>query len=336
VITAVSFSPIPALAQPAADPPPPSNASEAMKQYQDLSAQAEKANEDLLAAQNDLNNKKADLDKATADLAKAQQSEADAKTQEDKFRGSVDALASASFQGARFNNLSALFSGGNQDDFLERASALQVLASQNKEALDKYTAAVDQAADARSKAEDAQHRSQDAKAAAEQLTNQAAQAASDLHRKADDAEKAFNKLSGKEVADLKAQPTGTTILAPPGAAHDAVQMALNQVGKPYVYGAAGPSSFDCSGLTMYAYRAAGVSLPHSSRAQSTMGTPVAYGAWQPGDLLFFGSSASSIHHVAMYIGNGQIVHASTTGVPVKVAPVSGAGSDYFSSRRLVG
>jgi peptidoglycan DL-endopeptidase CwlO len=67
-----------------------------------------------------------------------------------------------------------------------------------------------------------------------------------------------------------------------------------------------------------------------------MGVSVAYGAWQPGDLLFFGGSASTIHHVAMYIGNGQIVHASTTGVPVKVAPVSGAGSDYFGSKRLVG
>jgi cell wall-associated NlpC family hydrolase len=63
---------------------------------------------------------------------------------------------------------------------------------------------------------------------------------------------------------------------------------------------------------------------------------VASGEWQPGDLLFFGRSASSIHHVAMYIGDGKIVHASHSGVPVLVAPVSGGGSDYLGSKRLLG
>src|SRR5437879_9170403 len=99
IITVVSFSPIPALAQPPAQPAPPTNASDALKQYQDLSAQAEKANEDLLAATNDLTNKQNDLDKASADLSKAQDSEKQALAQEEQFRGKVDALANASFQG---------------------------------------------------------------------------------------------------------------------------------------------------------------------------------------------------------------------------------------------
>jgi cell wall-associated NlpC family hydrolase len=87
---------------------------------------------------------------------------------------------------------------------------------------------------------------------------------------------------------------------------------------------------------MYAYQAAGIALPHSSRAQYQLGKSVSMNDLQPGDLLFFGSSAGSIHHVAMYIGDGNIVHASTSGVPVKVAPISGAGSDYFGSKRLLG
>jgi cell wall-associated NlpC family hydrolase len=103
------------------------------------------------------------------------------------------------------------------------------------------------------------------------------------------------------------------------AARTAVNTALAQVGKPYRWGAAGPDAFDCSGLTMYAYRAAGISLPHSSRMQSTMGTAVSRSAMQPGDLLFYYSPVS---HVSMYIGNGQMVHASTYGEPVKVVPVS--------------
>ena len=107
-----------------------------------------------------------------------------------------------------------------------------------------------------------------------------------------------------------------------GAARAAVQTALAQVGDPYVWGAGGPNAFDCSGLTQYAYAAAGISLPHSSRMQSQMGTAVTRAQLQPGDLLFYYSPVS---HVSMYIGNGQMVHASTSGVPVKVVSIDSMG-----------
>ena len=107
-----------------------------------------------------------------------------------------------------------------------------------------------------------------------------------------------------------------------GAAQAAVQTALAQVGDPYVWGAGGPNAFDCSGLTQYAYAAAGISLPHSSRMQSQMGTAVSRSELQPGDLIFYYSPVS---HVSMYIGNGQMVHASTSGVPVKVVSVDSMG-----------
>ncbi len=120
-------------------------------------------------------------------------------------------------------------------------------------------------------------------------------------------------------------PTTTSVPATGGAAA-AVQYALAQVGDAYVYGAAGPDAFDCSGLTMMAWAQAGVSLPHSSSAQMGSGTPVSMSSLQPGDLVFYYSPVS---HVAMYIGNGMIVHAAnpSTGVttaPVSSMPVSGA------------
>jgi cell wall-associated NlpC family hydrolase len=80
----------------------------------------------------------------------------------------------------------------------------------------------------------------------------------------------------------------------------------------------------------YAYAAAGVQLPHSSRVQSTMGTPVSRSELQPGDLVFFYSPVS---HVGMYVGNGKMVHAATFGVPVQVTSVDMSG--YVSARRLV-
>jgi cell wall-associated NlpC family hydrolase len=111
-----------------------------------------------------------------------------------------------------------------------------------------------------------------------------------------------------------------------GSAGAAVSYALGQVGDAYVYGAAGPDAFDCSGLTMMAWAQAGVSLPHSSSAQYGSGSPVAASALQPGDLVFY---YSPISHVGIYIGNGQIVHAANPSTGVQVAglysmPFSGA------------
>ncbi|WP_110205078.1 C40 family peptidase [Nocardioides daejeonensis] len=111
-----------------------------------------------------------------------------------------------------------------------------------------------------------------------------------------------------------------------GSAAAVVKFALSQLGDSYVYGAAGPSAWDCSGLTMMAWAQAGVGLPHSSRAQQGYGTPVSSDNLQPGDLVFYYSPVS---HVGIYIGGGRIVHAAnpSTGVVISGVfsmPYSGA------------
>lgn len=105
---------------------------------------------------------------------------------------------------------------------------------------------------------------------------------------------------------------------PASGAAAAIAFARAQIGEPYVWGAAGPGSWDCSGLTMGAWRAGGRYLPHYSVAQYEQSTPISAGQLQPGDLVFWGSSSSpsSIYHVALYVGNGQIIHAPRTGRPV--------------------
>ena len=133
--------------------------------------------------------------------------------------------------------------------------------------------------------------------------------------------------AGVALSPLPAQAhsvggSGTVVAASAAAAspkaHTAVNVALAQVGKPYAWGGAGPHSFDCSGLTKYAYGKVGIGLPHSSRAQSTIGKPVSRAALRPGDLVFFYSPVS---HVGMYIGNGKMVYAPTSGSVVKVGKV---------------
>lgn len=91
--------------------------------------------------------------------------------------------------------------------------------------------------------------------------------------------------------------------------------AQSKIGSPYAWGAAGPSAFDCSGLTSWAYQQVGKSIPRTSSAQASAGTPVSLNALQPGDVISYYSGAS---HVGIYIGNGKIVHALNESTPVRV------------------
>lgn len=109
----------------------------------------------------------------------------------------------------------------------------------------------------------------------------------------------------------------------------AVQAALTRVGTPYSWGAAGPSAFDCSGLVMWSFQQAGISLPHSSQALAAGGMPVSRDDLQPGDVVNYYSDAS---HTGIYVGDGMVVHASTYGQPVKVVPIDGAGP-FHNARR---
>jgi cell wall-associated NlpC family hydrolase len=99
----------------------------------------------------------------------------------------------------------------------------------------------------------------------------------------------------------------------------AVEEAKRQLGKPYVFGGAGPDNFDCSGLTAWAWKAGGRTLPHSATAQYNMLPHVAISDLQPGDLVFFGSD---IHHDGIYVGGGQMIHAPQTGDVVKYSPIA--------------
>jgi cell wall-associated NlpC family hydrolase len=122
--------------------------------------------------------------------------------------------------------------------------------------------------------------------------------------------------SGGVVADPGPTPTPPPVS---GSAGTAISAAYSVIGTPYVFGAADPNvGFDCSGLTMWAWAQAGVSLPHSSAAQYSSLPHVAQSDVQPGDLLFF---YSPISHVGMYVGGGRMIHASHPGVPVQVVSV---------------
>jgi cell wall-associated NlpC family hydrolase len=110
----------------------------------------------------------------------------------------------------------------------------------------------------------------------------------------------------------------------------AVWWAEKELGKPYSWGASGPNSFDCSGLTKWAWGHAGVSLPHYSGAQIGVGSRVSVSNLQPGDLVFFGHP---IHHVGMYVGHGDFIEAPYTGADVRISNLADRMGDYAGASR---
>jgi cell wall-associated NlpC family hydrolase len=132
---------------------------------------------------------------------------------------------------------------------------------------------------------------------------------------------AAQQKAAQEAAAKAAAAKGTT--PPPSTsssvAEQAIAFARAQLGKPYVWGATGPGSFDCSGLTQAAYKAAGITLPRTTWDQVNVGTRVSEANLRPGDLIFF---YSDISHVGLYIGNGEMIHAPHTGTVVKIAPIT--------------
>jgi cell wall-associated NlpC family hydrolase len=139
----------------------------------------------------------------------------------------------------------------------------------------------------------------------------------------------------RDVGDAEITGSGTSvscggvgIVAPSERVADVLRFACAQLGDPYRWAASGPDSWDCSGFTSGAWRAGGVSLPHSSRMQFGNGQHVSKGSLLPGDLVFF---YSPISHVGIYVGNGMMIHAPNTGDVVKIAPVLG---NFVGATRL--
>ncbi|MER7014314.1 NlpC/P60 family protein [Saccharopolyspora sp. NPDC000359] len=316
-----------------ADPQLPDNASDAAKQVRELQHKAEQLTEDMKKAEDDHKAKQAELDRANAEAGQAEQVANQARADEEKFRGQVDQLTHASYQGARLNKLSALLVSETPEDFLNRASALDALAKDNNEAVQAL-------ASARRQAEDAERAAQDARNRAAQAEADAARLLEDFHKKSDEMDEQIDKvkeryaeLSGADQDSLKTDgDLDVGLIGGSGTAVKAVNYALSKQGSPYVWGAKGPSQFDCSGLTYWAYKQAGVTLGGSTKTQVNQGRSVSAGDLKPGDLIFYYSPVS---HVAIYIGNGKAVHAPTTNDVVKVSSYKNIGP-VTAIRRVAG
>jgi cell wall-associated NlpC family hydrolase len=293
-------------------------ADEALKTYTDLTREAEKLSQDHLKAQSD-------LARANAVVVAATEAEKKALAESEQYRGQVDVLTTASFEGARLTNLSAFLTSTSQQDFLERMQAMNIIAADQNAAVTRMSATLTAAQKARSDAATAASLAE--KFATDVSTRKVA-----MDQQVTTARTKYQSLTAPQQKALAATGPVVTVQAPPGAAGAAVNFAMSQQGKPYVFGSNGPDSWDCSSLVQAAYRAAGVSIPRVTYDQAKIGRGVGRGEVAPGDLIIYYSGQS---HVAMAIDGTRAVHASTEGIPVKVANIDSIGP-ISVIRRVVG
>lgn len=331
-------------------------AADALAKLTELSRQAERSTEALHSAQLALDNKLATQQQAEAKQA-ADQAEFDrAKTQLATFQLAVNKFAAAQYMGGRTNGMDAMLTADSPQRLIDQLSVQRVMASEMSAQMASYRSVSDDAA----KAQEASAKSAaEAKTAAEQ----AAAVRADLQSKQSQLQVQIAVVKSQYLALTPGQrealaalppPPPPPVAAPPAPEDPAivaappgpippgdvappegaiapespggegtlvVQAALTRIGSPYSWGGSGPSQFDCSGLVMWAFQQAGISLPHSSQALARGGQPVDMSEIQPGDVVNYYSDAS---HSAIYIGDGKMVHASTYGTPVQVAPVNNA------------
>ena len=310
-----------------------------------LEEEAEAASERANTLQDEIDDVERGLTRTRKDVATAQQ-------RVDELRGLLGQVANAQYQNGGVDPALELLLTGDASDVLGRASSLDQLARSQQQALNRIQAArnsLGQATDALD-SQLARLRTLKAKQAAEKAAIDAAvgkaqrllsQLKEEERKRIEAAEKRRREAALRASRAAARQATadrgnagndnggnggggngggnggGAPVYSGPasGRAATAVRVALAQVGKPYVYGATGPGAFDCSGLTGYAWRAAGVSLPRSSTSQYAAGRKVSKSSLQPGDLVYY---YSPISHVGMYIGGGKIVHAANPRTDVGV------------------
>ncbi|MGZ4493850.1 MAG: NlpC/P60 family protein [Nocardioides sp.] len=289
-------------------------------QVDQLYRQAEQASERYDAAREQVRRSQVRLRALQTDLRREQ-----AKTE--AVRRQVAAAVVAQSQGQNLST-AKMFLSSNPDAFLEQMTTVAQYDDQQHQMMSTYAV----------QAKQLQMRQQVARHALAEVTSTERKMAADkatIDHKAGKAKALLAQLKSAAAAKAAAaarapqpsrsasSPVAPAPVAAPsvpasGRAGAAVSYAMAQVGKAYVYGAAGPNAFDCSGLTMMAWGAAGVSLPHSAAAQMSSGTPVSESQLQPGDLVFYYSPVS---HVGMYIGGGKIVNAENPSVGVAIAPL---------------
>jgi peptidoglycan DL-endopeptidase CwlO len=276
-------------------------------------AQANKLAQQIDALSQQYDSLRIQLTQAQAEAKLAQQNAARYLSIFSQDQGSIAAIAVENYMTGGLNPTMQLLTTNSPQSLLDRASIMTQLQRENGAKVSLVASAETAALRAQAAAAQQQHR-------ATQLAAQMQSKVTAIQQR----ENFFNSQAFAQAAAIY-QKTGqypNITVNGNSVGVQALRWALSKVGDPYVWGAAGPSSFDCSGLVMWAYAQVGISLLHFTGDQWNEGEHISRDQLEPGDLVFF---FPDISHVGLYVGNGLMVDAPTFGIPVHVEPI------YWSS-----
>ncbi|MER5253608.1 MULTISPECIES: NlpC/P60 family protein [unclassified Streptomyces] len=298
----------------------------------EVKSKVDKLYEDAGRATDRYNGAKEKQEKLEKEIGELQDKVARGQEDLNDLRGGLGSMASAQYRSGGLDPSVQLFLSADPDDYLDKASTMDQLSGQQVEALKKVQEKQRTLAQERKEASD---KLKDLADTRKELGKKKKEVQSKLGA----AQKLLNTLTAKEKADLAAKETrasrdaGDRVdLGKEAPASQRGQAALSaaatQIGKPYVSGGSGPNSYDCSGLTQWAYNQAGVQITRTTYTQQNDGPKIGRGELKPGDLVFFNSLA----HVGLYAGNGQVLHAPKPGAVVRYESMSTIGSFQFGVR----
>ncbi|MFF9812701.1 NlpC/P60 family protein [Streptomyces sp. NPDC014006] len=290
----------------------------------EVKAKVDKLYEEAEQATEKYNGAKEKQETLQKEISTIQDNVARGQEELNELRDGIGLAAAAQYRTGTIDSSVQLFLSSDPDSYLDKASTLDQLSGQQVEALKKIQEKQRQLAQERS---EAAAKLKDLSATRTELGKKK----KEVQGKLAEAQKLLNSLTAAEKAamaaeDARASRSASSRVdlgnskAASGRAAAAFSAAQSRIGSPYVYGATGPSSFDCSGLTSWAYAQAGVSIPRTSQDQANAGTRIySMSDLQVGDLvLFYGD----LHHVGLYAGNGQVLHAPRTGTVVRYESIN--------------
>ena len=334
-------------------------AADALAQLNELSREAEQTTEAMHSAQLSLDAAGAAQDVAERrnvdDLVAVTAARADLTT----YQGAVDEVAAAEYMGGPTDGLTGILTANSPQQLIDQLAVQNAMSTEMATTMRRFR-------EARARADTAERSSATSASEARTAAEQASAVRAELQAKQSQLRSQIAAVKARYDALTPDQQTALAALPPPvdapapgpdvlaggqvvppiggvapvpppdavppsggGSGNAAVvQAALTRIGSPYSWGGSGPNAFDCSGLIMWAFQQTGKSLPHSSQSLATGGQPVSRDDLQPGDIVTFYSDVS---HAGIYIGDGMMVHASTYGTPVRVAPVD--SSPFHNARR---
>lgn len=302
----------------------------------EVKAKVDKLYEQAEQATEKYNGAREKQEKLQKEISTIQDNVARGQEELNELRDAMGLAAAAQYRTGSIDSSVQLFLSSDPDDYLDKASTMDQLSAQQVDSLkkiqEKQRALAQQRAEAADKLKDLSS-----------TRTELGKKKKEVQGKLAEAQRLLNSLTAAEKAALAAEESrasrssadrvelGNTGSAS-GRAMAAFQAAQSRLGSPYVYGATGPSSFDCSGLTSWAYAQAGVSIPRTSEAQSQIGTRItSVSDLRVGDLVFF---FNDLHHVGLYAGNGQIIHAPRTGTVVRYESMDTIGGPFMWGVRV--